>query len=210
MKRAIIFAAILMFAHVCLATTIHVPADQPTIQAGIDAAVNGDTVLVADGHYYQKANFIGKRITVGSEFLIDGDTAHITNTIVDGGSPGFPYTDTGSVVRFVSGEDTSSVLCGLSIVNSMSTVGAGILCRGSSALIANCCLSANRAISGGGIFTDGPAGTVVRSSVFRGNFSDFGGAIQGYFLRLEKCVFTGNGAKSGRCDTRGTTCGYRT
>ncbi len=32
-------------------TVIHVPADQPTIQAGIDAAVNSDTVLVAAGDY---------------------------------------------------------------------------------------------------------------------------------------------------------------
>ena len=34
------------------AAVIHVPADQPTIQQGIDAASNGDTVAVAAGHLF--------------------------------------------------------------------------------------------------------------------------------------------------------------
>ena len=52
------------------AATIHVPADQPTIQAGIDPAVDGDTVLVANGLYSGEGNrdidFLGKAITVRS------------------------------------------------------------------------------------------------------------------------------------------------
>ena len=46
-------ASLLALSTVAMAATIHVPADQPTIQAGLDAASYGDTVLVACGTYYE-------------------------------------------------------------------------------------------------------------------------------------------------------------
>jgi hypothetical protein len=39
----------LLLAATALATAINFPADQPTIQAGIDAAIDGDSVMVAPG-----------------------------------------------------------------------------------------------------------------------------------------------------------------
>src|SRR5262245_21259203 len=56
----------LAFASVALGATRNVPGDFPTIQAAINASVNGDTVLVAPGTYAASINFLGKAITVTS------------------------------------------------------------------------------------------------------------------------------------------------
>ncbi len=101
-------------------TLIHVPADYPKIQLAIDAASDGDTVLVAENTYYENINFKGKAIVIGSEFILDGDTNHIPKTIINGSQPLNP--DIGSVVTFESGEDTTSVLCGFTITGGTGTI----------------------------------------------------------------------------------------
>jgi hypothetical protein len=114
-----IFLLLLIFSSLSHADIINVPTDIDSIQGGINLAGSRDTVLVAEGTYYENINFKGKAITVASQYIMDGDTSHISNTIIDGSQHTKP--DSGSVVYFISGEDTTSVLCGFTITGGSGT-----------------------------------------------------------------------------------------
>jgi len=120
MNRLSCFLSNLLFPIFTFSQIINIPNDQPTIQAGINAAFDGDTVLVADGTYIERINFRGKAITVASWFIIDGNKTHIENTIINSSWAVVP--DSGSTVTFNSGEDTTSVLCGFTITGGTGTI----------------------------------------------------------------------------------------
>ena len=98
---------------------VHVPDQVESIQAAIDSAADGNLILVDEGTYYENINFRGKKITVASQFYLDDDTSHISRTIINGSQHINP--DSGSVVCFMSGEDTNSVLCGFTITGGSGT-----------------------------------------------------------------------------------------
>ncbi len=108
MKQVFTILFLLCFAFIN-ASVINIPADQPTIQAGIDSAVDADTVLVQPGTYVENVNYNGKNITVASLFLTTQDTVYISQTIIDG-------NNVTSVVTFESGED-QALLSGFTITN---------------------------------------------------------------------------------------------
>jgi parallel beta-helix repeat protein len=118
--------------------TIHVPADQPTIQQGISAANSGDTVLVAPGIYKENINFQGKAITVTS-------SGGAGQTVIDGQRNG------SSVVTFSSGEGNSSLLSGFTIQNGNGSEGGGITVQASSPKITNNTITNNGGCDGLGI-----------------------------------------------------------
>lgn len=69
--------------------TIRVPQDQPTVQAALDAAADGDTVLLAPGRYDGGVRIGEKAVTLASEFLTTGDAASIEKTVIDAGGKAY-------------------------------------------------------------------------------------------------------------------------
>jgi hypothetical protein len=168
------------------AAIIHVPGDQPTIQAGIDAASGGDTVLVADGTYTGTGNkdldFNGKAITVQSE---NGHESCIIDCVAEG-----------RAFYFHSGEGEDSVLSGFTLTNgrvgTYSEDGGGaILCEGSSPTIINCSFSRNGAFNGGAIYNSGDHLTIT-NCIFSNWADNDGGAIynSGDHLTITNCIFS--------------------
>ncbi|MHC4536052.1 MAG: right-handed parallel beta-helix repeat-containing protein [Planctomycetota bacterium] len=174
--------------------------DFETIQAGIDAAVDGDTVLVAPGEYIitEPITFRGKAIIVRSEAGSDETTIRM-GTPVD--------TNRGSVVIFENDETTSSVLDGFTItegkgswVSSLSAyVGGGILFNASSGTLRNCLVMNNQADDGGGGGVSAYFGSTptLTNCTFTVNSAEYGGGVHCWdscSLILTDCVITENSA----------------
>ncbi|MCD4790820.1 MAG: right-handed parallel beta-helix repeat-containing protein, partial [Bacteroidales bacterium] len=146
------------------ADVINVPDDQSSIQAGINAAANGDTVLVQPGTYVENIDFNGKLITVASLFLTTQDTTYISSTIIDG-------NNSGKVVIFENSEDSTAILCGFTITNGLASgifpayCGGGIYCSNSSPGIENITITGNSANEGGGIYCYNSSPSLVNVTI---------------------------------------------
>jgi len=129
---------IVVISPVLFATIINIPDDYPTIQEGIDASENGDTVLVQPGTYVENINFNGHNIVLGSLFLTTGDTLYISATIIDGDGAG-------TVVRFENEEDITAVITGFTIQNGYG----GVFCHNSSPTLRNNIVTSNFVVENG-------------------------------------------------------------
>ena len=144
---------------------LYVPGAYPTIQAAIDAASDGNDVVVSPGTYNENINFLGKRITVSST---DGPDA----TAIQAANPSL------AVVYINSGEPKGTMLSGFTISGGGNS---GIYCNGSSPEISNNIIennSSNDGNDGGGLDLNYTTGAVVKDNVFRNNSAlTYGAAI---------------------------------
>ncbi|MBI4603319.1 MAG: right-handed parallel beta-helix repeat-containing protein [Planctomycetes bacterium] len=187
------------------AGTIRVPSEVPGVQAALDAAAEGDAVLVAPGEYVLAAplTFRGKRVALRSE---EGSAA----TTLRLGDPLDPQR--ASVAAFEGGEPPEAVLEGFTLTGGRGTRfgpghtdsgGGGILCRnGSRPTVIGCLIAGNAARNGGGVLVDrGSAVTLLRSTLRHNQVSGFGGGVLcvGSLAetRLEDLTVEGNVSASG-------------
>jgi len=161
----------ILLIQVLTGSVLHVPAEYATIQAAIDASLPGDTVLVAAGTYPENIRFLGKAITVTS---VDGADF----TVIDGSTP--PDPDSASVVSFIDGEGSDSVLEGFTLSGGTGTksgdtsMGGGILILGSSPTVHANIVTGNSLTSvqncyGGGILCTLSSSPVINGNTITGN-----------------------------------------
>lgn len=157
-----------------------------TIQEGVDAALDGDTVLVAEGVYRGTGNkritMLGKRVTLTSASGPAGCTIDCEH---DG--RGFDLSH---------GETAFTSISGFTIVNGRAEHGGGVRLLASSPTISNCVIRGNHATdTGGGVYADWSSVSLRDCLIVGNTASNAGGGASG--VVLAGCTILSNAAMNG-------------
>ena len=167
------------------AADLLVPAQYPTIQAAIDAAQTGDSVLVSPGTYYEQVNLSGKQLVLhgvggAAQTILDGQGVH---TVVIGAN-----------------EPLGCEVSGFTIQNGNGYTSGGVLVNDSSVRVHHCTFRANTAsdLYGGAGFRSAGGASAVEDCLFTENVSPNVSTSGGWFhfgsgtFSLKRCVFSSN------------------
>ncbi len=195
------------------ATTYRVPGNFASVQAAIDGAAAGDTIIVGRGTWHENLKFGGKNLCLTS--ASPTSAAVVTATVLDGGG-------WGPVVTFGGAENVSCVLTGFTIACGLSENGGGIRGNGTHATLRYNVITSNTANGnpfgyGGGVYQcDGlieynriaqnrssgnggglsHCGGTVRNNTVTGNVAATGGGLDDCAGRIEGNQIVGNRAES--------------
>ncbi len=195
MKIFVRFCLLLFLSGGLFAGLLKVPENYSTIQSAIDAATDGDTVLVFPGIYRENINFNGKAIVLAGNFIFTKDTSLITQTVIDGDS-------SESVITLNHGEDTTSVIVGLTITNGYAEHGGGVKVVDSGVKLLNLKIKGNQAIySGGGIYCQNinmPGTVILKDVEISHNYAKRGAGMvveEWVTMEIDRVTFFKNRAK---------------
>lgn len=168
--------------------------DFDTIQAAIDVAVAGDTIIVHPATYVENINFNGKDLVVLS--IDPADPSSVATTIIDA-------NQFGSVVTFAGAETTGTLLAGFTIRNGVhvetfapvdhGTFGCGIEGNGTFASVEHCVIVNNQGSMGSGLLEVN--GAIRRNRISNNNGG--GGTLHECNGLIEENEITSNTAMDG-------------
>ncbi len=180
-KKVLLFPllfSLFLLPHLSFPQTITVKQDGTgdftTIQAAVDSAQNGDTVLVWPGTYLENIEIISKSITMGSLTLTTGDESYEYQTVIDG-------NQTGSCIKIYY--CTTVTINGFSITNGSGSdcggiCGGGIYVHMANCNILNCNIHNNRgSYHGGGISFESSSAWISNTNIFNNHVYNTGGGI---------------------------------
>ena len=188
-----ICAAIGLIAGISNAEQLRVPQQYPSINKAIDAASDGDSIVVGPGIWNEAINFSGKTLILRS-------AQGPASTILDG---------TGlntSIVQIASGEELGTQIRGFTFINGTGRyflgerVAGAIFTLQTSPRIENCVFKDNDVTGSGGAIASYGGAPEIRNCDFTDNIAgtgEGGGAIatnSGCEARIQNCYFTRNKA----------------
>jgi len=141
-------------------TIIHVPNDEPGIQAAVDAANDGDTVVISPATYTETIHIINKDLNIITH------ASHL-RTIINGNLNGSVFNIQNSKV----------ILSGLVLKNGKADNGGAIHCENSEIELFNMLIVNNIGENSGAIYSDHSSITLTHVTITDNKTNGHGGAI---------------------------------
>ena len=158
-----------------------------TIQEGIDAASEGDAVIVAQATYVENVRLKGRNITLTSTDPLD--LTVVSKTIIDG-------NQAGTVVTFAGTEDATCLLTGFTIRNGKAEGGGGVSIprygNPTYATIRYNVIAANSADFGGGVYKC--EGVIQNNVILSNSAAKYGAGLHSCDGIIENNSIAGNTA----------------